>query len=50
VVALEPGALLLATLAIAFYNVGTIWAHEVDIFRTWRLVSKEDFRRVQDAH
>jgi hypothetical protein len=25
-------------LALAFYNLGTIWAHEVDIFRTWTLL------------
>jgi hypothetical protein len=29
---------LLANLALAFYNVGTIWAHEIDIFRTWKLL------------
>ena len=40
---------LLLTLALAFYNVGTIWAHEVDIFRSWRYVG-EDFHRVQAAH
>jgi hypothetical protein len=28
--------------ALAFYNVGTIWAHEVDIFRTWSLIDRED--------
>ena len=41
---------LLANVALAFYNVGTIWAHEVDIFRSWRLISTEDFRAVQLAH
>jgi hypothetical protein len=40
----------LLNLGLAFYNVGTIWAHEVDIFRTWRLVGPNDFRRVQAAH
>ena len=29
---------LLLNLVLASYNVGTIWAHEVDIFRTWRLL------------
>jgi hypothetical protein len=41
---------LLLNLAWAFYNVGTIWAHEVDIFRSWRLVPPETFRRVQTVH
>ena len=45
-----PGAFLLFNLALAFYNVGTIWAHEVDIFRSWRLMSAEDFHAVQSAH
>ena len=27
---------LVLNLALAFYNVGTIWAHEVDIFRSWK--------------
>jgi hypothetical protein len=29
---------LLLNLALAFYNVGTIWAHEIDIFRSWKLL------------
>ena len=41
---------LLANLALGFCNVGTIWAHEVDIFRTWRLVDPKDFLRVQTTH
>ena len=41
---------LLANLSLAFYNVGTIWAHEVDIFRAWRLVDAKDFHKVQAAH
>ena len=41
---------LLCNLALGFYNVGTIWAHEVDIFRTWRLVDPKDFLRVQTVH
>jgi hypothetical protein len=40
---------LLATLALAFYNVGTIWAHEVDIFRSWQYVGA-DFQRIQTVH
>ena len=41
---------LLLNLALGFYNVGTIWAHEVDIFRTWKLVDPKDFSRIQGAH
>lgn len=41
---------LLANLALAFYNVGTIWAHEVDIFRTWRLLDPKTFTKVQSVH
>ncbi len=41
---------LLLNLALAFYNVGTIWAHEVDIFRTWKLVDPAAFRRIQSTH
>lgn len=42
-------AFLLVTLALAFYNVGTIWAHEVDIFRSWQHVG-EHFREIQAVH
>jgi hypothetical protein len=41
---------LVLNLALGFYNVGTIWAHEVDIFRTWKLVDPKDFSRIQTAH
>jgi len=40
---------LILNLAIAFYNVGTIWAMEVDIFRSWKLVGS-DFHKVQEVH
>jgi len=40
---------LLLNLALGFYNVGTIWAMEVDIFRSWKLVG-QDFHKVQEAH
>jgi hypothetical protein len=43
-------ALLLSCVALAFYLVGTIWAHEVDIFRSWRLVAAKDFHAVQRTH
>src|SRR6516165_6221578 len=47
---MTPNVFLLLNLVLAFYNAGTIWAHEVDIFRTWRLVNPEDFPKVQTAH
>ena len=43
-------AFLLFNLALAFYLVGAIWAHEVDIFRTWRLIGPEQFHAVQATH
>ena len=47
---MTPGVFLLLNLALAFYNVGTIWAHEVDIFRSWKLVPPDAFQRVQAVH
>jgi hypothetical protein len=41
---------LLANMALAFYLVGAIWAHEVDIFRSWKLVDVKNFHPVQRAH
>lgn len=41
---------LVLNLALGFYNVGTIWAHEVDIFRSWTLLDAKTFRRVQERH
>jgi hypothetical protein len=38
---------LLTNLAMAFYNIGAIWAHEIDIFRSWRLLDPDTFHRVQ---
>jgi hypothetical protein len=46
----SPAVFLVLNLALAFYNVGTIWAHEVDIFRAWRLVEPSEFHRIQGAH
>jgi hypothetical protein len=45
-----PTGFFLLNLALAFYNAGTIWAHEVDIFRTWTLIGPEQFHRVQRTH
>jgi hypothetical protein len=47
---MSPATLLVLELALAFYNVGTIWAHEVDIFRSWRLIDRAVFHRVQQVH
>jgi hypothetical protein len=46
----NSGSLLLGVSALAWYNTGTIWAHEIDIFRSWRLVDQQAFRAVQSAH
>jgi hypothetical protein len=45
----SPASLLLLNVSLAFENVGTVWAHEVDIFRSWRLVDPAAFHRVQRA-
>ncbi len=47
---MTPKAFLLLNLALAFYGVGAIWAHEVDIFRSWQLLDSATFRRVQAVH
>lgn len=47
---MTPRLLLYLNLALAFYNTGTIWAHEVDIFRSWRLVGADRFHEVQRVH
>jgi len=41
---------LLANVALAFYNTGTIWAIEVDIFRSWQMLDKISFAVVRRAH
>lgn len=41
---------LLANLALAFYNTGTIWAMEIDIFRSWKLLDRQSFNVVRKAH
>src|SRR5215831_18697108 len=41
---------LLLNLVLGFYNAGVIWAHEIDIFRTWKLIDKKDFHTVQLKH
>ena len=41
---------LILNLALAFYNVGTIWAHEIDIFRSWKLLDPKSFHSIQLVH
>jgi uncharacterized membrane protein YfcA len=41
---------LFANLALGFYNMGTIWAHEIDTFRTWAIIGTGEFHRVQQTH
>lgn len=45
-----PAAFLLLNLALAFYLVGCIWAHEIDIFRNWTVLDPENFSRLQTVH
>lgn len=47
---MSANTFLLLNLALAFYGVGAIWAHEVDIFRSWKLLDPETFHRVQTVH
>jgi hypothetical protein len=47
---MTASSFLLLNLALAFYNVGTIWAHEIDIFRAWALVDGKDFHEIQKVH
>src|SRR5215467_7458547 len=47
---MNPTTFLVCNLALAFYNVGTIWAMEVDIFRSWQRVGVREFHTVQAVH
>ncbi len=40
---------LLLNVALGFYNVGTIWALEVDIFRSWQHTGAA-FHEIQEVH
>ncbi len=46
---MTPLDFLIINLALGFYNVGTIWAMEVDIFRSWKSIGV-DFHTVQEVH
>ena len=48
--AVNPKAFLLLNVALAFYNVGTIWAHEIDIFRSWKFVDATRFQKMHYLH
>lgn len=37
---------LLPNVALAFYIADAIRAHDADIFRSWRLVSSNDFQTI----
>jgi hypothetical protein len=47
---LDPKVFLLLDLALAFSNVGTMWAHEMDIFPSWKLLDPSNFHAVQRLH
>ena len=47
---MDPNVFLLLNLALSFYLIGAIWAVEVDIFRSWKLISAKDFHTIQSAH
>lgn len=47
---MTESSFLILNLALAFYLVGAIWAHEVDIFRNWRVLDPENFHRLQTVH
>jgi hypothetical protein len=47
---MNPTVFLLLNVALAFYLVGAIWAIEVDIFRSWKFISANDFHVVQTLH
>ncbi|HKF50002.1 MAG TPA: hypothetical protein VKB38_21745 [Terracidiphilus sp.] len=47
---MSASTFLLLNLALSFYLVGAIWAHEVDIFRTWQHVGAKEFHTIQSVH
>ena len=47
---MNANTFLLLNLALSFYMVGAIWAHEVDIFRSWKLINAKDFATIQSVH
>jgi len=47
---MNQATFLLINLALGYYNVGTIWAHEIDIFRSWQYVDVKSFHQIQEVH
>ena len=47
---MNPNIFLLLNLALSFYLVGAIWAHEIDIFRSWKFIVAKDFATFQSVH
>ena len=47
---MTPSVFLLLNLALGFYLVGAIWAHEIDIFRSWVALDPDTLHRVQSRH
>jgi hypothetical protein len=47
---MDANVFLLLNLALSFYLVGAIWAQEIDIFRSWKLVDAKDFPTIQSVH
>jgi hypothetical protein len=41
---------LLGNLVLASVIAGFVWAHQIEIFRAWRLLDRASFRAVHDAH
>jgi len=41
---------LVLNLALSFYPVGAIWAVEVDLFRSWKLIDPKNFPKFQSVH
>lgn len=42
--------LVLANLALSFYNLAVIWLMQLDVFYTWRYIPTELFGQVQGEH
>ncbi len=47
---MNPNVFLLLNVALAFYGIGAVWAHEIDIFRSWKLLDPDTLHRVQTVH
>ena len=45
-----PTLFLLGNLVLASVIAGFVWAHQIEIFRAWRLLDQKSFHAVHDAH